>query len=179
MQYIVRSFFYSKKRPKMMAKRRRCCTISPSFPHFIPMRLSRTLMAGALAAAIALTAAAPAFAVDAPRDRATGQASGRMANMDGTCMAAAVTARDTTISAALAPVTAAIQTRGTALAAAWKLTDPVARKAAVKAANTAFNGTWKTFNTARKNAWNTFKTAAKACKVSPADAGAADGESGM
>jgi hypothetical protein len=99
--------------------------------------------------------------------------------VDGACMATAVTTRDSAISAALVPVTTAIQTRGTALAAAWNLTDLAARKAAVKAANTAFNGTWKTFNTARKNAWTAFKTASKACKVSPAEAGAADAASGM
>ncbi len=144
------------------------------------MRLSRTLIAGALSAAIAFSAAAPAFAVEAPRDHASGQASGkRMTTMDGACMATAVTTRDTAISTALATVVTAIQTRGTALAAAWNLTDSAVRKAAVKAANEAFKGSWKTFNTSRKNAWATFKTAAKACKVSPADTGAADAESGM
>ena len=80
--------------------------------------------------------------------------------VDGACMAAAVTKRDTAISAALQLVVTAIQTRGTALAAAWTAMD----KNAVKAANDAFKGAWKTFDTTRKAVWATFKTDAKACK---------------
>lgn len=80
--------------------------------------------------------------------------------VDGACMATAVTKRDTAVAAALQIVVTAVQTRGTALAAAWTAMD----KTAVKAANDAFKGAWKTFDTTRKAAWTQFKIDAKVCK---------------
>ncbi len=87
--------------------------------------------------------------------------------VDTACMATAVSTRDSSISTALATVGTALQTRGQALAAAWKIADPKAQKAALKAANTAFDGSWKTFNAARTAAWNQYKTAAKTCHATP------------
>jgi hypothetical protein len=84
--------------------------------------------------------------------------------VDIACMATAVTTRDTAISTALNVVVTALQSRGQALSAAWSITDVTARQTAIKAANTAFAGTWKTFNTARNTAWNQYRTAAKACR---------------
>ena len=151
------------------------------FP-FLPMRLSRTLMSGALSAAIAFSAAVPALAVEAPRDRASGQASGKreaMTQVDGTCMATAATTRDTAIAAELQKVVTAIQKRGTDLAAAWAKTDAKERRTAIKAANEAFKGTWKTFNASRKAAWEAYRKAAKACKATGEDVGSPEATSGM
>ena len=97
-------------------------------------------------------------------------------------MSAAVSKRDGAIIAALGTyytsVNSALTTRKTALTAAWLITDPKQREAAIKAAHEAFKGTWKkarnTMNDARKAAWKTFQTDAKACKAPPSasDAGA-------
>ncbi len=96
-------------------------------------------------------------------------ASPKAKTVDTACMATAVGTRDTAISTALSTVVTALQTRGTALTAAWGNTDPKVRAAAVKAANTAFNGAWKTFNTARKAAWTQYRTAAKVCHSTTVD----------
>ncbi len=84
--------------------------------------------------------------------------------VDTVCMATAVTTRDAAINTALNTVVTALQTRGQALAAAWGITDVVARQTAIKVANTAFAGTWKTFNTAKNTAWTQYKTTAKTCR---------------
>lgn len=121
----------------------------------------------------ALLAPAFAFASDGAASMAENNKT-----VDTACMATAVSTRDTAISAALGTVVAAIQTRGTALSNAWKLTDATARKAAIKAANDAFKGTWKTFNKTRMTAWNTYRTSAKACRASTADVGAPTADTG-
>lgn len=84
--------------------------------------------------------------------------------VDTACMATAVTTRDAAINTALNVVVTALQTRGQALAAAWGITDVAARQAAIKTANTAFAGTWKTFNTAKNTAWTQYRTTAKTCR---------------
>jgi|GEM_PF-6396589 hypothetical protein len=85
--------------------------------------------------------------------------------VDYACVAQAVVARDTAISTALQTVATAVQTRGQALSAAWTMSGATLRTAAVKAANTAFAGTWKTFIKARNDAWKQFRTAVKACRL--------------
>ncbi len=136
-------------------------------------------MSAALGAAIAISSAAPVLAVETSREAGTGKATGKMAQVDGACMATAVTTRDTAISAALQLVVTAIQARGTALAAAWTKTDVQERRAAVKAANETFKGTWKTFEKSRKAAWETFRKAAKACKATGEDIGSPEGTAGI
>lgn len=131
--------------------------------------MKRSLLTlGTLATVLSLSIA-PAFAAKAPAAKPT---------VDTACMATAVSARDTSIATALQTVVTGIQTRGQALAAAWGNTDPTARKTAVKAANTAFAGTWKTFNTARKTAWSTYAASAKKCRAAPAEVATPSNEAG-
>lgn len=130
--------------------------------------MKRSLLVAAASTVIVATIAIPAFA------EGNGNASSAMmkhpkTTVDTACMAAAVTARDTAISTALTAVATAVQTRGQALAAAWGNTDPKARQAAMKAANAAFAGTWKTFGSAKNAAWDQYKTAAKACHGTSTD----------
>ncbi len=101
--------------------------------------------------------------------------------VDPSCMATAVSARDTAISTALGTVVTAIQTRGQSLSTAWtgNPTDAKARNTAIKAANSAFNGTWKTFSKARKDAWTKYASDAKACHAASGDVQSSDTTGGM
>jgi hypothetical protein len=81
--------------------------------------------------------------------------------VNGTCMATAVTKRDTVISGALQTVATAILKRGTDEATGWNNND----KSAVKQANDVFQSVWKTFDQMRQSAWNQFKHDAAACKT--------------
>ncbi len=81
------------------------------------------------------------------------------------CIAKAATDRDAAISKALVIVVTALQTRSKALASANVLSDAKKKKAAIKAAEAAFKGTWEKLNTARKTAWTLFNTAAGVCRV--------------
>ena len=87
------------------------------------------------------------------------------------CVATAVDARESAVIAAYekrsTSITTALQTRQTALKAAWALTVAKDRNAAIRAAWTAFRISFKsankTFRTERAAAWKTFNTARKAC----------------
>lgn len=132
--------------------------------------MKRSLLTSALGVVVAASMISPAFASDTPKQPKK--------TVDVACIQKAVTDRDGTISAALQIVVAAVTKRGQDLSAAWAQTDPAARKAAVKNANTAFNGVWKTFNATRKNAWTKYKATAPNCKVPVGDAGSAGQDSG-
>lgn len=120
---------------------------------------------------VALTFAVPVFA----HHPTESSASSRMMQktVDASCMSAAVSKRDVAISTALQTVVTALQTRGTSLSTAWNGTEKVQIKADIKAANTAFAGTWRAFDKIRKAAWAQYAVDAKACKVSSVDAGSA------
>ena len=92
--------------------------------------------------------------------------------VDYACMGAAVDVRETAIIAGFTAYNtsalSALNTRKTALAAAWKLTSNEEVKKAVKTAVSTYKKSLKdarkVFKKARKSAWETFKTSAKACK---------------
>lgn len=140
--------------------------------------MKRSLATLAASAALAATLIVPAFAQNASSAASTMTKHGKT-TVDTACMATAESMRDTAISTALQTVVTAIQKRGQDLSAAWGNADPKARKAAIKAANDAFKGTWQTFNTTRKNAWSQYKTAAKACHTSSTDVSTPNAASGL
>ncbi len=139
--------------------------MSKHFPDFFMRKASLILAASVMALSLSL----PALAQNTAGTMAT-SASSKMKEkegkkvktvVNGTCMAGAVSKRDTAISSALQLVVSAIQKRGADESAAWTNND----KTALKAANQAFMGIWKTFDQSRKAAWDQFKTEASACKT--------------
>jgi predicted negative regulator of RcsB-dependent stress response len=103
-----------------------------------------------------------------------------------TCVATAVAKREAAIQSAFSTfsssMTAAFQTRSTALAAAWAMTDKTARNSAIKAAWSTFNESAKmakrTYNTDRLSTWNQFSTDRKTCHA-PATGESASADSIM
>lgn len=121
-------------------------------------------------AVLAAVLVIPAFAADTAGTSSAMMMHPKM-TVNGTCMAAAVTARQGALTAALTALSTAIVTRDTALSAAWTNdTDPKKRKTDLMAANKAFAGSWKTFAASVKTARATFASAVKACKVPSGDA---------
>lgn len=94
-------------------------------------------------------------------------------NVDTACMQTAVEKRDNAVIVAVKTFNdswvKALETRRDELKAAWAMTDPAARKTAVRNAWKKYRESRKmsreTFKSARKNAWSTFKADAKACKA--------------
>ena len=92
-------------------------------------------------------------------------------NVDMTCVAAAVAAREASLSAGISTYTTAVNTayttRASALATAYGQTGNDAIKAAVKTASQQFSTSVKGAKTAWQKAaqttWNTFRTAIKSC----------------
>lgn len=87
------------------------------------------------------------------------------------CIAAAVSVRETTLGNAVATNSAAIQNaysaRASALATAYSKTSAADIRSGIKLAwssfNTSIKNAGKDWRTAQQGAWATFKTAAKAC----------------
>jgi len=104
-----------------------------------------------------------------PRDR--GHASSTIANVDLSCVAAAVAAREAALGTAAganaASLTSAYTDRAAALASAYAQTDKTEIKKAVKDAWAKFGAALrlahKSWKSAQQAAWTQFRTAVKAC----------------
>lgn len=103
--------------------------------------------------------------------------------VDLACMKTAVEKRDNAVIAALdifhAGVKQSLTTRRDALKAAWDKSGKNERKAAIRAAWAAFDGTWKKarsgMEAAKKSAWNAYRTEANACRGRGEDTRAREG----
>lgn len=92
---------------------------------------------------------------------------------DGTCVAAAVTVRDTAIMNAAETFNTAwqtaLKTRMSDLVAAWKITNQHDRDVALQRAWKTYNDAWRTarkaFQKARTQAWTTYNKTRKTCKI--------------
>ena len=91
------------------------------------------------------------------------------------CVQTAVGVSETAIQVAFSKfstaISSALQTRASALSAAWTMTDKKQRNAAIKTAwanfKTAKKDTTKTFRTEQSVAWKQFAKNRKACKAEP------------
>ncbi len=98
-------------------------------------------------------------------------------NVDGACMATAVDKRDSAIEVVVdtyaSTVKMALETRKTALKAAWGMSDVKARRQAINEAWNAYKKSVKSarrvFKTSRNAAWSQFRTDAKVCHGSSSE----------
>ncbi len=133
----------------------------------------------ALAAGVIVAASMtiPAFAEEGA-SMSVGASMKAKKTVDIACMQSAVDKREDAIIAAWSAfntsMTSAHTMRKTALHDAWGMSDPAARRSAIKSAWENFRKSKKSavqaWKAARKNAWKTFKSDAKKCKGVEAEA---------
>jgi len=129
---------------------------------------AKTAVSALISSTLVFSSVLPASA----REAASGLASGKR-TVDIACVQKAIDAREDALmnawTAHNTAVSSAYAARKTALHAAWGMTDPGARKAAIKAAWEAFRTSMKTaketWKKSRKAAWETFRASAHACNA--------------
>lgn len=147
-----------------------CATILEQY--FLKKSPMKKIISLLLTALFSLTVlGVSAFADEGSSENESKKEKAENATIDFACVGAAVDVRETAIIAGFTTYNtsalSALNTRKTALAAAWKLTTNEEVRKAVKAAMSAYKKSLKearkVFKDARKSAWDSYKTSAKAC----------------